>query len=84
MVYTTTDIEKVLGYKSWSVIKKQDELLRMDCRMYCHIGIDSSKAEKSAVRIASRKIYLAIKTINHPMGELFLTTMDKRKKEKEK
>ena len=52
--------------------------------MYCHIGIDSSKAEKSAVRIASRKIYLAIKTINHPMGELFLTTMDKRDKEKEK
>lgn len=83
MVYTTSDIAKVLNYKTWSAEKKQDELLRMDCNMYCHIGTDSTKAEKSEVRKTSRKIYLAIKTINHSMGVLFLTTMDNRERTKD-
>jgi hypothetical protein len=78
MVYTISDIEKVLGYKTWSVKRKQDELLRMDCNMYCHVGTDSTKAEKAEVRKISRKIYSAIKTINHSMGTLFLSTMDQR------
>jgi len=76
MVYTIVDIEKVLGYKTWSVRKKQDELLRMDCNMYCNIGRDSTKAAKLEVRKASRKIYTAIKTIDNNMGTLFLQTMD--------
>jgi hypothetical protein len=76
MVYTITDIDKVLGYKTWSDKKKQDELLRMDCNMYCNIGIDSTKAEKLEVRKVSRRIYTAIKTIDKNMGVLFLQTMD--------
>ncbi len=82
MVYTTNDIEKILGYKTWSVKRKQDELLRMDCNMYCHVGLDSSKAEKEEVRKVSRKIYTAIKSINHSLGTLFLTTMDQRANKK--
>lgn len=76
MVYTTTDIDKVLGYKTWSNRRKQDELLRMDCNMYCNVGSDSTKAEKLEVRKISRKIYTAIKTIDNSMGTLFLQTMD--------
>ena len=56
--------------------RKQDELLYMDCNMYAHLGCDSSKKEKQEVRVASRKIYLAIKSINSDLGTLFLQCMD--------
>jgi HJR/Mrr/RecB family endonuclease len=82
MEYTTSDIEKVLGYKTWSDKRKQDELLKMDCSLYCHLGTDSTKSERYKVKKMSRKIYLAIKTINHSMGVLFLSTMDQREKER--
>jgi hypothetical protein len=79
MVYTHTDIEKVLGYKTWKSKKKVDTLLKMDCKMYCHLGIDSTKQEKLDVRKSSRKIYQAIKTINTNLGTLFLQQMDSNK-----
>ncbi len=77
MVYTQNEIDKVLAYKTWSDQKKQDQLLKMDCSMYCHLGIDSNKKEREEVTKVSRKIYTAIKSINHNMGTLFLQTMDK-------
>lgn len=76
MVFTTTEIEKIANYKTWSSKKKLDALLKMDCNMYCHLGSDSTKKEREEVRKTSRKIYTAIKSINEPMGSLFLTTMD--------
>ena len=76
MVYTITDIDKVLTNNSWGVRRKQDELLYMDCNMNAHLGCDSSKKEKQEVRVASRKIYLAIKSINSDLGTLFLQCMD--------
>lgn len=76
MVYTITDIDKVLTNNSWGVKRKEDELLYMDCNMYAHLGCDSSKKEKQEVRVASRKIYLAIKSINPDLGTLFLQCMD--------
>ena len=79
MVYTTNDIDKVLGYKTWSNKKKEDELLRMDCSMYCNLGSDSTQAEKYEVKKVSRKIYLAIKTFNNNLGVLFLQQMDSNK-----
>jgi len=79
MVYTTTDIEQVLTNKAWCVKRKEDELLHMDCNMYAHLGCDSSKKEKQEVRVASRKIYLAIKSINNDLGTLFLQCMDDKK-----
>ena len=63
MVFTTKDIDKVLSYKTWSNDKKQDRLLEMDCSMHCHLGTDSSKKDKEEVKKTSRRIYLAIKTI---------------------
>ena len=79
MVYTITDIEKILAYKTWKSQKIIDTLLQMDCKMYCHLGIDSTKQEKADVKKASRKIYQAIKTINTNLGNLFLQQMDSNK-----
>tara|TARA_R100000935_G_C2831725_1_gene165484 strand:+ start:1031 stop:1279 length:249 start_codon:yes stop_codon:yes gene_type:complete len=79
MVFTIKDIDKVLSYKTWSNRKKEDELLKVDCTMYCNLGKDSTRNEKLEVRKASRKIYLAIKQINPTMGTLFLQTMDSAK-----
>jgi len=79
MVYTTSDIDKVLSYKTWNNKKKEDELLRMDCSMYCNLGSDSTQAEKYEVKKVSRKIYLAIKTFNNNLGVLFLQQMDSNK-----
>ena len=38
MVYTIDKINKVLGYKTWSDIKKIDELFKFDCDMHCNLG----------------------------------------------
>lgn len=79
MVYTTTDIDKVLSYKTWSNKRKSDELLRMDCNMYCNLGLDSTKSERTAVRVVSRKIYSAIKTVDDSLGTLLIQTIDPKK-----
>ena len=76
MVYTENDIERIVSFKTWSNKKKIDELCRIDCDMYCNLGIDSTKTEKLKVKSISRKIYRAIKTIDVAKGNLFLTAMD--------
>tara|TARA_B100001173_G_scaffold169328_1_gene146321 strand:- start:54 stop:308 length:255 start_codon:yes stop_codon:yes gene_type:complete len=79
MVYTTSDIDKVLTYKTWKDKRKVDKLLEMDCSMYAHLGTDSSNKDRIDVRKSSRRIYQAIKTINNTMGTLFLQQMDSNK-----
>ena len=79
MVYNQEAIDKVIGYKSWTEKRKQDRLLEMDCSMYAHLGIDSTKKEREEVKKASRKIYTAIKSINHNLGVSFLHSMDNEK-----
>ena len=76
MVYTTKDIDKVLGFTTWTDKQKLDELLRMDCALYCNLGTDSTKTEREAVKRESRKIYKAIKTFDPQSGEMFLRVMD--------
>lgn len=78
MVYTDTEIDKVLSYKTWTDKKKIDKLLFMDCQMYCWLGSDSTAKERNTVKAASRKIYTAIKKLNFSMGSNFLNTMDRR------
>jgi hypothetical protein len=51
--------------------------------MHCHLGTDSSKKDKEEVKKTSRRIYLAIKTINPNLGTLFLHTMDSKNRLKE-
>ncbi len=76
MDYTTEDLDKVLGFKTWTDKQKMDELLRMDCALHCALGTDSTKGEREAVKRESRKIYKAIKTFDEQNGEMFLRVMD--------
>ena len=76
MAYTTKDIEKILGFTTWTDKQRLDELLRMDCALYCALGTDSTKAEREDVKRKSRKIYKGIKTFDPQSGEMFLRVMD--------
>jgi hypothetical protein len=57
-------LKKIVGYKSWPVKKKVDELLRIDHEMYMNLGCDSTKKEVQAVKMNSRKIYRAITQVS--------------------
>ena len=69
-------IEKTLGLKSVSDREKIDRLLEYDTNMYTNLGTDSTKAERDAVKVASRKIYRAIKFVDRGHGELLLRAFD--------
>tara|TARA_R110000787_G_scaffold137414_1_gene250200 strand:- start:9582 stop:9812 length:231 start_codon:yes stop_codon:yes gene_type:complete len=76
-MYELKDIEKITSFKSWDNKKKIDELLRIDAKIYAHQGSDSTKAELEEGKKNSRKIYRAIKEIDHDLGASFLLLMDK-------
>ena len=78
MDYNFEDIDKIVGFKSWSVKQKLDELYRIDSDMYCNLGTDSTKKEKKEVKTRSRKIYLAIKKIDEESGKTLLFAMDSK------
>jgi cob(I)alamin adenosyltransferase len=72
MKYTINDIEKIIEYKTWSDKRKIDTLLEIDADLYCNMGNDSSKTEREAVKVQSRKIYRLIKSIDEYTGKLML------------
>ena len=76
MVYDAEDIERIMGFTSWSVKRKVDELLRVDAAMYSNLGVSSRRTEQDSVRKNSRKIYSAIKKLDKDLGDLFLRAMD--------
>ena len=76
-MYELKDIEKIASFKTWDDKKKIDELLRIDAQIYAHQGSDSTKAEIEEGKRNSRKIYRAIKEIDHDLGTSFLNLMDK-------
>ena len=76
MGYTIDDVDKIVRFTTWSDKQKMDELLRMDCSLYCSLGTDSTKADRDAVRKDSRRIYKAIKTFDPQQGQMFLNVMD--------
>jgi len=78
MGYNINDIEKIAEFKTWTTKQKTDELLRIDCFMYCNLGKDSANKEREQVKRNSKRIYTLIKRINPPMGNAFLATIDKR------
>ena len=57
MNYTIDDISKITRFKTWSIKKKVDTLLRIDSHMYTNLGLDSTAAEKKKAKTTSRKIY---------------------------
>ena len=74
--YKVEDVEKIIGFTTWSDKRKLDTLLQMDCSLYCNLGTDSTQKEKDDVRRSSRKIYTAIKKIYPQLGADFLRLMD--------
>ena len=76
MGYTIDDVDKIVGFTTWSNKQKTDELLRMDCSLYCSLGTDSTEADRDAVRKDSRRIYKAIKTFDPQQGQMYLSVMD--------
>jgi len=71
-------IRKIQGYKTWSIKRKVDELLEIDAHNYTNLGIDSSKADKKAVKDISRKIYKAISVINPLDGYILEAHMNEK------
>lgn len=57
-------IKKIIGYKTWTLKKKVDELLRIDHEMYMNLGCDSTKKEVQEVKKRSRSIYRAITQVS--------------------
>ncbi|QDP47130.1 MAG: hypothetical protein GOVbin40013_11 [Prokaryotic dsDNA virus sp.] len=63
-------IDKIVGYKTWSVKRKVDSLLEIDCNLYTNLGIDSSASERKKVKALSKVIYKAISNISPIDGYL--------------
>lgn len=76
LLASDNNVDKILGYKSWSDRRKIDSLLEMDCIMYTELGVDSTKKERDDVKKMSRKIYKAIKSIDPLIGGPMLSSMD--------
>jgi len=76
MIYTFSDIDKIINFKSWNNRKKLDELFRIDAHLYCNLGITSSHRERTAVKRKSKAIYEAIETIDENIGKPLLFLMD--------
>lgn len=72
MAYNINDIEKILGFKTWTDKQRIDALLKIDCCMYTCLGTDSLKKEREEVSRNSRKIYQAIKSINPDEAKIML------------
>lgn len=71
-------IRKIQGYKTWSIKRKVDELLEIDAHNYTNLGIDSSKADKKAVKDISRKIYKAISVVSPMDGYILEAHMNEK------
>ncbi len=72
MAYNVNDIDKILGFKTWTDRQKVDALLKIDCFMYTELGADSLKKEIEEVHKKSRKIYQAIKSVNPEEAKILL------------
>ncbi len=69
-------IDKILNYKTYSIRRKIDSLLEMDANIYCNLGIDSTKTERTEAKKLSKQIYRAIKSLDLEQGQKYLYLMD--------
>lgn len=77
-IITSEKIKKIQNYKTWSIKKKVDELLKQDAYMYTELGIDSSTSEKKKVKETSRLIYKAISVVSPLDGYILEAHMNER------
>ena len=54
----------------------KEKLLEYDSKMYCYLGIDSTKKEKENAKKKSRAIYRAIAKFDPFLGKNFLWYLD--------
>jgi len=78
IMITEDKIRKIQGYKTWSIKRKVDELLKEDAFMYTNLGIDSTSTEKKKVKAISRKIYKAISVISPLDGYILEAHMNEK------
>ena len=63
-------IDKIVGYKTWSIRRKVDSLLEIDCNLYTNLGTDSTASERKKAKALSKVIYKAISNISPIDGYL--------------
>ena len=73
MAYSIDDIDKIVGFTSWTDQKKIDKLLEIDADLYCNLGKESTKTDIENTKRQSRKIYRAIKSIDKYWGRMMLS-----------
>jgi hypothetical protein len=59
-----------------SIRERVDELLEIDCKQYCWLGMDSTPEDKAMVREQSQYIYEIINELDKHTGELLLSSAD--------
>jgi len=72
MAYSVEDIDKILGFTSWSDKRKVEKLLEIDADLYCNLGKESTKTDIEHAKKQSRKLYRAIKSIDKYWGGMML------------
>jgi hypothetical protein len=75
MEYNYNDIEKIIGFTSWSDSKKISELFRIDSWMYTNLGSDSTEKERASVERKSKRIYKEISKIDPMIGSELLRSI---------
>lgn len=73
------EIEKIVGYKTYSDKRKVDTMLEMDANLYCNLGMESSKAERELVNKKSLTLFRGIKKVDWQLGCALLLSMGKLK-----
>lgn len=75
MDYNYDDIEKVLGFTTWSEKRKIDELFRIDAILYTNLGLDSTDKERASVGRKSKRIYKEISKLDPVVGSELLRSI---------
>ena len=75
MDYNYDDLEKIIGFTSWSDKKKIDELFKIDSYMYTNLGKDSTDKERASVERKSKRIYKEISKIDPMIGSELLRSI---------
>lgn len=78
MEYNTENFDEIIADSSMDDNQRISELLRIDCSIYCNLGLDSTQKENNQAKVLSRKIYSEIKKINSEMGDTFIRLIDKK------
>lgn len=72
MEYKFEDLDKFMGFTTWTVKQKVEECLRINADLRCNLGTDSTKKEIAEADRKWKKMAKAINRIDPVTGSLFL------------